>query len=86
MGILGAIMTAVANVINTFMSKLPGFKFDTSQLGQSVTTINKCITVANVIFPMDTVGQVLSILCAFAVAMLAFYFVQRIINLLRGAG
>lgn len=86
MGVLGSIMTTVANLINGFMSKLPNFSVDSSQLGTSVTYLNNCISMANNIFPMDTVGQILSILCAFALAMLAFYVIQRVINLIRGAG
>lgn len=86
MGILGFILSSIANLISTLAKALPTFNPDTSQLGISINYLNSCISVVNSVFPMDTVLQILSILCAFSIAMVSFYFIQRVINLLRGAG
>lgn len=86
MGILGFLVEKVASTIDSLLSMLPSFNFDSSPISEAVSTITPYLNVCNKIFPVKETAVVLGILCAFSICMAAFYVIQRAINLLRGAG
>jgi hypothetical protein len=87
MGILGDFINLVANFISAIASVVPGINPDAGgQLATSINNLNKLLAKANAIFPLDTVGQVLSLLIGVYIALIIYYTVCRVINLLRGAG
>lgn len=86
MGILGDLLSAVAKLMDTIVSKLPVINLDNAAFSSSISFMNNLLSTVNIIFPVDVCGKILGILAAFFIAMLVFYFVQRLINLVRGAG
>jgi hypothetical protein len=86
MGFLGFLVDKVASTIDSLVSILPSFNFDSTPIGQAVNTITPYLNVANRILPLSETAIVLGILCAFSICMAAFYVIQRALNLLRGAG
>lgn len=86
MGILGGLLNSIANLIDLVVDKLPVINIDNNSLNSSISFINNLLTTVNIIFPVDVVGDILSILALFFIAMIGFYFIQRMINLVRGSG
>lgn len=86
MGILGGLLSAVAKLIDTVASKLPVINLDNNSFSSGVAFMNNLLDTVNIIFPVDVCGNILGILAIFFIAMLVFYFVQRLINLVRGSG
>lgn len=84
MGILGGLLQVVAKMIDTVASKLP--VVDIPNFSSSIAYMNSILSIVNAIFPLNVCGLVLGIQASFFVAMLIFYFIQRAINLIRGAG
>lgn len=83
---LQGVLDGVAGVLNFLASTLPGFTVDNTKLGDALKFLEPKLLLANMIFPIQETVVVLGILCAFSVAMIAFWGIQRVINLLRGAG
>lgn len=86
MGFLGDALSAVAGFIDSLSNMIPSFKSDTGSLSSSVSTVNSLLVEANKIFPLDTVSIVLGLMIAIFIALSAFYWIQRAINLIRGSG
>lgn len=89
MGILAFIVDKLASLIQLLYNALPTFQpsfWDKIPVSSSITTLQKCINVANVIFPMEDVGIVIGLLFAYAIAMFSFWAMQRLLNLIRGSG
>lgn len=87
MGILGGALTKIAEFINSLASKIPSFNSDTGNLVSSIQTMNSVLDQANKVFPaISHAGVVLGLMVGIYIALTAFYFIQRAINLLRGAG
>lgn len=86
MGFLGSLLSSVAKLMDMVVSKLPVINLDNNAFSSSIAFMNNLLATVNIIFPVDVCGTILGILAVFFLAMLAFYFVQRLINLVRGAG
>lgn len=86
MGFLGSLLSSVAKLMDMVVSKLPVINLDNNAFSSSIAFMNNLLSTVNIIFPVDVCGTILGILAVFFLAMLAFYFVQRLINLVRGAG
>lgn len=86
MGFLGAAFSKIASFINFIASKIPSFDADVSALPSSVATLNNCLSKMNQFFPCDTLATVLALMIGIYIVLNAFYWIQRVINLLRGAG
>lgn len=86
MGVLANLINSVATFINKQSDKIPSLNFPERNIGDIVGAISDCLYVANKIFPIDELLIILGILISFAIAMIGFYWIQRAINLLRGAG
>lgn len=86
MGILGSILTTIATFINKMSALIPGFNSDTGKLSSSIAFMNTLLSKVDVIFPVSEVGKVLSLVISIYLALSAFYFITRAINLLRGSG
>lgn len=79
------ILNAVTGTINGAASILQGFRF-TRDLGQDIAKITPYITKANYIIPVDAAMAVLGLFITLQLALIAYYWVTRAINLVRGAG
>jgi len=79
------ILGAVTRTINGAAAILQGFTF-TRDLGQDIAKITPYIQKANYIIPVDAGLSVLGLFITLQLALIAYYWVTRAINLLRGAG
>lgn len=86
MGFLGGALSAVASFIDGVANLIPSFKSDTGSLGSSVATMNDLLSKCNKFFPVQDVCIVLGLMIGIYIALNLFYWIQRAINLLRGAG
>lgn len=86
MGILAGLIDKVASFVSSLGDKIPKLDIPDLPLSTYVGTLNDCLYVANQIFPIDELLVVLGLLIAFSFIMWAFYWIQRAINLIRGAG
>lgn len=83
------VINKLSSLIDILCSALPGFspKFWSSiDVSGSVATLEKYISVANIIFPMKEVSIVIGLLFAYAIVMFSFWVAQRVLNLIRGSG
>lgn len=79
------VLNGVTTVINAMAAVLQGFSF-TRNLGQDVAKIGPYLQKANMILPISEGLTVLSLIVAVQLALIAYYWITRAINLLRGAG
>lgn len=79
------ILGAVTQTLNAMSSLLQGFSF-TRNLGQDMAKITPYIQKANYIIPVDAGMSVLGLFLSLQLALIAYYWVTRAINLIRGAG
>lgn len=79
------ILGGVIKVIDAMAAVLSGFSF-TRDLGQDVAKISPYLQKANMILPISEALLVLSLIIAVQLALVAYYWITRAINLLRGAG
>ena len=86
MGILGDALSAIAGFIDGIASLIPGMSSNPGAVASAVNTVDGVLSKANNIFPVDTVGTVLALMIGRYIALNAFYWIQRAINLLRGSG
>lgn len=86
MGAMTAIFNKVGNAMNSLSSRLPSFNVDQSLFPKSLLVLKPYLEGANKVFPIKETLFVLGILCAYALALFIFWSIQRIINLMRGAG
>lgn len=86
MGFLGAAFSKVASFIDSIAEKIPSFSSDTGQLSSSIATVNTCLQKMNKYFPCDTLCTVIGLVIGIYIVLNAFYWIQRVINLLRGSG
>ena len=86
MGFLGSAFSGIAGFIDSIAKKLPGFHSDTGSLQESINTLNSCISGVNSFFPVDTLCTVIGLVLGIFIVLNVFYWFQRAINLVRGAG
>lgn len=79
------VLNGVTSVINAMSAVLIGFSF-TRNLGQDIAKISPYLQKANMIIPVSEGLTVLSLFIAVQLALVAYYWITRAINLLRGAG
>lgn len=79
------ILNGVTKVINAMAQVLQGFSF-TRNLGEDIAKISPYLQKANAIIPVDAALTVLSLFVAVNLALVAYYWITRAINLIRGAG
>lgn len=76
---------AVTKVINGAAAILRGFSF-TRNLADDVAALAPYLRKGNALVPIDTALAVISLVIAVQLALAAYYWITRAINLLRGAG
>lgn len=79
------VLNGVTKTINAMATVLQGFSF-TRNLGQDIAKISPYLQKANMILPISEALTVLSLIIAVQLALVAYYWITRAINLLRGAG
>lgn len=79
------LLNAVTKVLNTASAALPGFTF-LHNIAADIGAIMPYLQKANAILPMDTLLAVMGLGLAVNLALLAYYWITRAINLIRGAG
>lgn len=86
MGVLAFILDKVASTIDRLVDALPKFEIPFQRFNDAIATFEQYLGIVNYVFPMDTLITVIGILCSFSIAMFMYYQIQRLINLMRGAG
>lgn len=79
------VLRGVTGVINAMASVLQGFSF-TRNLGEDIAKISPYLQKANMLLPIDAALAVLGLWVAVNLALVAYYWITRTINLIRGAG
>jgi hypothetical protein len=79
------LLGGVTKVINAMAAVLQGFSF-TRDLGQDIAKISPYLQKANALLPIDAALTVLGLYITVQLALVAYYWITRTINLLRGAG
>lgn len=78
-------LNAVSGLLNTAADALGGWSF-TRNLAGDVRTVMPYLQKANYLLPVSEYLAVLAIWVAVNMALAAYYWITRAINLLRGAG
>ena len=79
------ILGALASALRGMSAVLGGWSF-ARDLAQDIERIRPYLEKANMIIPIDTALTILSIYLALQLVLIAYYWITRAINLLRGAG
>lgn len=79
------ILNGVTTVLNAMSMVLVGFDF-TRNLGQDLAKVSGYLQKANMILPITAVLFSLSMFVSIQLALIAYYWITRALNLLRGAG
>lgn len=79
------LLGGVTRVIDAMAQILQGFSF-TRNLGEDIAKISPYLQKANAIIPIDAALAVLSLFITVQLALVAYYWITRMLNLLRGAG
>lgn len=79
------ILDAITGTINSMAMVLKGFSF-TRNLGEDLSKISPYLEKANMIIPVDAALTVLGLYITVNLALIAYYWITRALNLLRGAG
>jgi sorbitol-specific phosphotransferase system component IIC len=79
------LLGGVTKLISGLSKILVGFNF-THALGDDIALIMPYINKGNALVPVDTALTILSIWITINLLLMAYYWVTRVINLLRGAG
>jgi sorbitol-specific phosphotransferase system component IIC len=79
------LLGGVTGIINGMSKLLNGFSF-THSLGADIALIMPYINKGNALVPVDTALTILSIWISINLLLMAYYWITRVINLLRGAG
>lgn len=78
-------MSGVASFIQTVAGFLPQWHF-LHNIADDVNTLSQYIQKANTILPIETAVTLLSLAIGLELLLIAFYWISRTINLIRGAG
>lgn len=78
-------MSGLADFINQLAKILPQWSF-THDVASDVSLLTPYFQKAGVLFPIDTVLTVLGIWLGLQLLLIALYWIDRLINLVRGAG
>lgn len=79
------ILDGVSSVINAMAAVLGGFSF-TRNLGEDMGKIMPYLQKANSLLPVSDALAVLGLFITVNLALMAYYWITRSINLIRGAG
>lgn len=79
------ILNALTGAINGMATILQGWSF-TRNLGNDLAEVTPYLQKANMILPIDAALNVLALYLGVQLALIAYYWITRTINLLRGAG
>lgn len=79
------ILGGVTKVLNSMSKVLPGFKF-AHDVAADINLIMPYFQKANAFLPISAVLTVLGLFVTVNLALMAYYWVTRAINLIRGAG
>jgi len=79
------ILGAVSKTISGMSKILGGFSF-TRNLGEDLAKVTPYLQKANYFLPMSETLTVLALYLTVNLALIAYYWITRAINLLRGAG
>lgn len=79
------ILNAVSNAINAMSNVLGNWSF-TRNLAEDISQITTYLEKANMIIPVSTALTILGIYLSLQLVLIAYYWVTRAINLIRGAG
>lgn len=79
------ILGGVSKLIKGMAMILKGFSW-THNIGTDLEAINPYLKKANILLPMDAALTVLSLYITVQLCLVAYYWITRAINLLRGAG
>ena len=73
-------------IVNIFVSILPTSTGLPENVSEAFSTFIGYLNGFNLIFPISTMFQILTIYIGFQLAVFTFYFVRFMINLVRGSG
>lgn len=79
------VLGGVTKIINMMAAVLGGFSF-TRNLAADIAKIGPYLQTANAILPVSEALTVLSLYITVTLALAAYYWITRTINLIRGAG
>lgn len=79
-------LQGITKVLEFLNDKLPVFNVDIGKLNTAVAYLQPKLEIADKIFPVSEIIVVLGILLLYSTCMIAFWAIQRAINLIRGAG
>lgn len=79
------ILNSVAGMMNTMSAVLGGWSLP-ADAGRAISSIAPYLKKANMFVPISTAMIVFSVWIALQLVLMAYYWINRAINLLRGAG
>jgi hypothetical protein len=79
------LINAVADLLNALASVLPQWSF-VHDIAADVETVAPYLRKANVLVPIDVAMVVLCLVIGLELVLVALYWIDRVINLIRGAG
>lgn len=79
------ILEALTKAMNGMSNVLGGWSF-TRNLANDLNTIKPYLEKANMLIPVDTALEVLGLYLGLQLVLIAYYWITRALNLLRGAG
>jgi len=85
-GVLSFIFQKISALLSFFGQAMPKFKIDYGLFGKSLNVLKPHLDLANTFFPVEETMTVIKILVSFGIFMFVLWTIQRLINLIRGAG
>lgn len=82
---MDVIVSALADLINQLASALPHWSF-LHDFAVDIQTLTPYFQKANVLFPIDDLMIVFGLVIGLEIVLVTLYWIDRVINLVRGAG
>lgn len=79
------LISGLASFINSIASHLPQWSF-THNIASDVSTIQPYLNLANTLLPINTMLTLFGLWIGLQLMLIALYWIDRLINLIRGAG
>lgn len=79
------LIEGVVGLINSITNLLPNWSFS-HDVTQDVATLAPYFDTANVLVPMDIALQIFGLCIGLELLLISLYWIDRVINLIRGAG
>lgn len=79
------LIQGLADLINALAKILPHWSF-VHDIAQDIAVLAPYFQKANTLLPIDTVMQILALIVGCELMLISYYWISRVINLVRGAG